>query len=111
MRTRRPRSTLTNNLFPFTTRCRSVQVVRHHDAAEAAGEDRRQLRDLEVAVEHLPARMPGELAKRRGIAVDGEHGMAARSEKHTSELQSLMRSSYAVFCLKKQKHANHATPH
>src|SRR3546814_4263998 len=38
------------------------------------------------------------------LAVDvGEHPAAARSEEHTSELQSLMRISYAVFCLKKQK--------
>src|SRR3546814_1635904 len=36
------------------------------------------------------------------IAVDGEGGHAGRSEEHTSELQSLMRSSYAVFCLKKK---------
>src|SRR3546814_5796640 len=43
----------------------------------------------------------------RDIAVwDNEHGKAgfARSEEHTSELQSLMRISYAVFCLKKKKH-------
>src|SRR3546814_5039505 len=35
----------------------------------------------------------------------------ARSEEHTSELQSLMRSSYAVFCLKKKKHNIHNNPH
>src|SRR3546814_10385287 len=37
-------------------------------------------------------------------------GRARRSEEHTSELQSLMRSSYAVFCLKKKKHHTHC-PH
>src|SRR3546814_2563083 len=36
---------------------------------------------------------------------------AARSEEHTSELQSLMRTSYAVFCLKKKTHPPHHTPH
>src|SRR3546814_4256719 len=36
--------------------------------------------------------------------VDGDHGVAFRSEEHTSELQPLMRTSYAVFCLKKKKH-------
>src|SRR3546814_4971476 len=36
-------------------------------------------------------------------------GNAARSEEHTSELQSLMRISYAVFCLKKKKHINSTT--
>src|SRR3546814_5704270 len=37
---------------------------------------------------------------------DGRHEMAVRSEEHTSELQSLMRISYAVFCLKKKKKTN-----
>src|SRR3546814_2923773 len=37
----------------------------------------------------------------------GETRIAARSEEHTSELQSLMRISYAVFCLKKKKHETH----
>src|SRR3546814_4675331 len=38
------------------------------------------------------------------LRIRDPHGLAARSEEHTSELQSLMRSSYAVFCLKKKKH-------
>src|SRR3546814_4466181 len=38
----------------------------------------------------------------RPASADGEAGVAARSEEHTSELQSLMRISYAVFCLKKK---------
>src|SRR3546814_1500828 len=38
------------------------------------------------------------------------HLLLARSEEHTSELQSLMRISYAVFCLKKQKQQTHSTP-
>src|SRR3546814_6645987 len=38
---------------------------------------------------------------------DGEHPAAQRSEEHTSELQSLMRISYAVFCLKKKKQTQH----
>src|SRR3546814_10228546 len=37
------------------------------------------------------------------------HGQSTRSEEHTSELQSLMRISYAVFCLKKKKKKNHIT--
>src|SRR3546814_1255399 len=41
-----------------------------------------------------------ELAQRRGVGADGDE--AGRSEEHTSELQSLMRISYAVFCLKKK---------
>src|SRR3546814_7929437 len=40
-------------------------------------------------------------AKLRRV-LDGQHALAGRSEEHTSELQSLMRNSYAVFCLKKK---------
>src|SRR3546814_10914798 len=40
---------------------------------------------------------------RPGLALDNAEGMRPRSEEHTSELQSLMRISYAVFCLKKKK--------
>src|SRR3546814_2571107 len=41
----------------------------------------------------------------------GEHVRCVRSEEHTSELQSLMRISYAVFCLKKKKHYTQPTTH
>src|SRR3546814_2132052 len=41
--------------------------------------------------------------RRRAIQKPADHGAARRSEEHTSELQSLMRISYAVFCLKKKK--------
>src|SRR3546814_10597758 len=42
-------------------------------------------------------------------AMARQRAIAARSEEHTSELQSLMRNSYAVFCLKKKKKPNHKT--
>src|SRR3546814_1718189 len=42
------------------------------------------------------------------IAEDSANNAAHRSEEHTSELQSLMRTSYDVFCLNKQKHSNHS---
>src|SRR3546814_10782042 len=49
----------------------------------------------------------GEVARRCGISVKTvEKHLAVRSEEHTSELQSLMRISYAVFCLKKKKKHN-----
>src|SRR3546814_1820300 len=72
----------------------------------------------EILVEHAQvaalrddARDPGAL--HGGIViiveiVDADHGLAARSEEHTSELQSLMRNSYAGFCLKKTKTHNTA---
>src|SRR3546814_7275687 len=75
MRRRPPRSTRTDTLFPYTTLFRS---------------DQRRQHDLRGEAPHRPPlRRPGD---------------QERSEEHTSELQSLMRTSYAVFCLKKKKH-------
>src|SRR3546814_2235519 len=71
---RPPRSTRTDTLFPYTTLFRSI--VTHHQ--HRAG----------IIVERLHQRL---------ARIDVE-----RSEEHTSELQSLMRISYAVFCLKKK---------
>src|SRR3546814_6774823 len=59
--------------------------------------------DGEAALDRPPVgeRRDETLARRR-IAVEGDQEAAVRSEEHTSELQSLMRISYAVFCLKKK---------
>src|SRR3546814_5960978 len=98
---RPPRSTRTDTLFPYTTLFRSI-FLRIGILAEQFGE----LRDRKVG---------GRIFERaRGILVDADvigdiaeavviFGALARSEEHTSELQSLMRISYAVFCLKKTK--------
>src|SRR3546814_20716041 len=96
---RPPRSTRTDTLFPYTTLFRSR--IAHHAAARAgllrcAGDDgnrppRRQL-----------ARDPGTGDQRYDRRL-GRCRCGSRSEEHTSELQSLMRISYAVFCLKKKK--------
>src|SRR3546814_9576152 len=51
---------------------------------------------------HAHAKAVGALATGNGRLVSTFHGMIQRSEEHTSELQSLMRISYAVFCLKKK---------
>src|SRR3546814_7348412 len=51
--------------------------------------------------------MTGEAASRTSLDLPGNQ-QALRSEEHTSELQSLMRISYAVFCLKKKKHKHHS---
>src|SRR3546814_2651001 len=93
---RPPRSTRTDTRFPYTTLFRSTIV-----SIDTVGGDRRMV-----------FRAPGLLAGTQigdSIAVDGvcltavEFGDDSRSEEHTSELQSLMRISYAVFCLKKKK--------
>src|SRR3546814_6671039 len=90
---RPPRSTRTDTLFPCTTLFRSV-IEQHADHRG-----------------HEQSDFDAVLADRFGNAVGGEsrnEDVAAglrgrRSEEHTSELQSLMRISYAVFCLKKKK--------
>src|SRR3546814_8147409 len=59
-----------------------------------------------------PLAKHGNVVGRRGHGLAGEMAsIAGRSEEHTSELQSLMRSSYAVFCLKKKKTTNRNTKH
>src|SRR3546814_4541162 len=100
---RPPRSTRTDTLFPYTTLFRSQVAERH--AADVAEEDPRR-----VPVPHQEPRRrrrqhQGRAGdRRRGRSEQGEAGETdARSEEHTSELQSLMRNSYAVFCLKKKK--------
>src|SRR3546814_15662560 len=84
---RPPRSTRTDTLFPYTTLFRSLRNLGHQLAAAGEG----QGPSIDV-VSVGPARME--------ILLDRA---SDRSEEHTSELQSLMRISYAVFCLKKKK--------
>src|SRR3546814_2081368 len=79
---RPPRSTRTDTLFPYTTLFRSRAAFRERGGA----------RSLDAAGRPDPRREHRALAR-------GPY----RSEEHTSELQSLMRISYAVFCLKKKK--------
>src|SRR3546814_4860653 len=93
-----PRSTRTDTLFPYTTLFRSVPDV--------AGYLR--LCGLPVPAHVSQAADLFRYQPRVFIAVPAHVSQAAdRSEEHTSELQSLMRISYAVFCLQKKK--NHRT--
>src|SRR3546814_3198243 len=89
---RPPRSTRTDTLFPYTTLFRSAML------ASAIGIDRTVEHDVGRAVScedcfRVLDRHRGPQRRRRSVQ---------RSEEHTSELQSLMRISYAVFCLKKK---------
>src|SRR3546814_10168789 len=86
---RPPRSTRTDTLFPYTTLFRS--------AASRAAPRRRGGATAEPATG-----APAPPARRTASARSPPQPML-RSEEHTSELQSLMRISYAVFCLKKKK--------
>src|SRR3546814_5926731 len=87
---RPPRSTRTDTLFPYTTLCRSTEALRAAVYAVASGAIDF---GLALGVEKLKDTGYGGLPLRT-------KGLANRSEEHTSELQSLMRISYAVFCSK-----------
>src|SRR3546814_2208105 len=97
---RPPRSTRTDTLFPYTTLFRSgsggarrFRPGRGEGTLHGrAGPDRR----ADVG--------PARGARRLPALAQGPRGVRRRSEEHTSELQSLMRISYAVFCLKKKTH-------
>src|SRR3546814_6975046 len=89
---RPPRSTRTDTLFPYTTLFRSPSRCLWYSPTMAGS--------LKTASRHcasLPICLPPCLRQRTA------DWMPCRSEEHTSELQSLMRISYAVFCLKKKK--------
>src|SRR3546814_3177171 len=85
---RPPRSTRTDTLFLYTTLFRSQRYASACDLLDP-------YRNLAIAARYRRS------VSRHLARVQGTHPTAARSEEHTSELQSLMRSSYAVFCLKK----------
>src|SRR3546814_10437714 len=97
---RPPRSTRTDTLFPYTTLFRSDPSLSDDRLAVHEEPPRRTRLAAEEAARGVlhPTRHRVELPG--PIGVDGE---LDRSEEHTSELQSLMRNSYAVFCLKKKK--------
>src|SRR3546814_2333415 len=112
---RPPRSTRTDTLFPYTTLFRSRHRV-PKQCARAAG-PWRAIEVDDVAhddVEDGPqglglAIVPNGVSDR--LAGSQPIPLRSRSEEHTSELQSLMRISYAVFCLKKKKHARPNVTH
>src|SRR3546814_9907759 len=103
---RPPRSTRTDTLFPYTTLFRSAQAAENlfeHriDLAERPLADRGD--DDEAQAHRLIHDQQLVVARPLGRRRQGGHVLGqARSEEHTSELQSLMRNSYAVFCLKKK---------
>src|SRR3546814_2345873 len=93
---RPPRSTRTDTLFPYTTlfRSKGSALIGSWGSARDRGEG--------VGRGHRAAD-PQEGQRERGEPQPPHVAAEARSEEHTSELQSLMRISYAVFCLKKKK--------
>src|SRR3546814_13148811 len=99
---RPPRSTRTDTLFPYTTLFRSVMVDEfgHPKAFEQ-----------NVEIEYYRNGERYDFLKWGSKSLDNFKAVppGTRSEEHTSELQSLMRISYAVFCLKKKKQQTQTT--
>src|SRR3546814_5537528 len=110
-----PRSTRTDTLFPYTTLFRSPAPLRPHARAEGATAARRFRGQpyCSLAAPKPKAVDVGEIEVARDHDPHFRAPIDARSEEHTSELQSLMRISYAVFCLKKKntKHKKEWTRH
>src|SRR3546814_9673878 len=111
---RPPIATRTDTLFPYTTLFRSACPLR--PAADGGGRRRQDrapglrrarrrglhTRRLRLQRRNRSRDLPGRRSPRGARP-------RARSEEHTSELQSLMRTSYAVFCLKKKTYSNNTT--
>src|SRR3546814_6389983 len=106
---RPPRATRTDTLFPYTTLFRSEEVgsQRLCEGPQGAVPPLRLLPDATGLWGEEPAgrEVPGNLAFLLSRGAQPVR-RAVRSEEHTSELQSLMRISYAVFCLKNKKKKN-----
>src|SRR3546814_990656 len=113
---RPPRSTRTDTLFPYTTLFRSDDTLGNHAGPSAADLDGDGVSEVVVTRGgnrlHVYDGATGELkwfhtaaqtASQTAALGDVADCIDGRSEEHTSELQSLMRNSYAVFCLKKKK--------
>src|SRR3546814_4616365 len=96
---RPPRSTRTDTLFPYTTLFRSRQDAVVGDRHEA---DRQHAGIAAVGLQRSHFRVLQPRQRGARLVVEHAAGRSQRSEEHTSELQSLMRNSYAVFSLKKK---------
>src|SRR3546814_4866011 len=96
---RPPRSTRTDTLFPYTTLFRSCHCGGANCCPSPTG--RHRPRPAQLCAEHHDRRTHARADQQP------DPPAAERSEEHTSELQSLMRISYAVFCLKKKKRTHY----
>src|SRR3546814_2820097 len=113
---RPPRSTRTDTLFPYTTLFRSQVAVERRLGGGLFLVTRLRLlevdEELKLVLQDARGQRHGILRRYRAVGLQlhrqlvvvgdlADAGVLHRSEEHTSELQSLMRISYAVFCLKK----------
>src|SRR3546814_2645167 len=108
---RPPRSTRTDTLFPYTTLFRSLAGSERAKKTGATGQTLKEGANINLSLMSLGT-VINALADRtsnRGH-IPYRNSQLTRSEEHTSELQSLMRSSYAVFCLKKKINLTNKSP-
>src|SRR3546814_5864122 len=103
---RPPRSTRTDTLFPYTTLFRSLDWIAglfYRNRSQDFDEEKREDSVPDDPTGILDALLGGfNPVQGRQELGHGDEKFEQRSEEHTSELQSLMRISYAVFCLKKK---------
>src|SRR3546814_5054406 len=118
---RPPRSTRTDTLFPYTTLFRSIlefSELPRSPAGMSRQNSSASPRSVPTGRPHrsaahppLAAYAPRDASQRsallRAACLPASNSVLVRSEEHTSELQSLMRISYAVFCLKKKNNQSH----
>src|SRR3546814_20119254 len=97
LRRRPPRSTRTDTLFPYTTLFRSPE----NRGSRLNASVMETVNTLRAQAQASKTALDGTVGELRGLVL--------RSEEHTSELQSLMRISYAVFCLKKKNQPHKPT--
>src|SRR3546814_6924760 len=101
-------STRTDTLFPYTTRFRADlvlgrrRIVPQHAVERRAGAHLQQPGHRQLVTQQRLRRHQDQRLAELAVHLPAQD--VERSEEHTSELQSLMRISYAVFCLKKKQH-------
>src|SRR3546814_1560420 len=111
---RQPISTLTDTLFPYTTLFRSCKPRRHQRVSSGIRAKMSWVKSA-ISIRIAPPNRARQMATTMSLGT--KLNVASRSEEHTSELQSLMRTSYAVFCLKKKtqthtkKHTSNTNTH
>src|SRR3546814_8463606 len=108
---RPPRSTRTDTLFPYTTLFRSHEQKRTGDIEDPATPSFPSANAGYKASDACRRISRPSLRFHKPANAKAYRGIVFRSEEHTSELQSLMRISSAVFCLKKKKQNKHTKAH
>src|SRR3546814_7010822 len=107
---RPPRSTRTDTLFPYTTLFRSLQnlidrALNKHRSIIMQNDGPPEINFIDLTADIVSAHVSNNSVAISDLPmlIQKVYESLSRSEEHTSELQSLMRISYAVFCLNKKK--------